>query len=304
MSMDPYDSLLAKYNKNTSGGQQQAQMNQLEIAKLKANEVARPKLGNYQGAAKNGQLMDQFKLKDPGAVKSPWLDQQLQQQDMLQTNALNQGAQRAASGAAGAQANLARHGGLSTGAAERMGQAAQQNQQLNAQDVYGQGAAQRLGMQSADMQNERGYQTGLQQQNIQTSLGDLAAKQGFDLKKYEEQMKGYGAEKSAQATEKAGGGGGSVICTALMDVGLITPAAQRKASEFRSEVSNDTYQAYLLWGTPVANAIRFVPTLGYMFRPLVRYWIGDRDILAVAQYKFFNAFNKFFVRKNSFVGVR
>jgi hypothetical protein len=276
---------------------------QAEAAKMKATALARPSLGKYQGATdKGGALKDVYKLKDPGAVKSPWMDQMLQQQEMMQTQALNRGAQQAATQAAGAQASMARRGGLSSGAAERLAAGAQEQRTLGAQDIYGQGAQQRLGMQTEDMKGERQFQTGLQQSNIQNALTDLGQRQQFDLGKYSEQMKGWAAEQAAKATE--GGGGGTVICTALMDVGLVSIEQRRRASEFRKQVSNETYSAYLRWGTPVANAIRLVPALGFVFRPLVRYWTGDRDILAVAQYKFFSLFNKLFVKKNSLVEVK
>jgi len=274
-----------------------------EIKKLKAVEMSRPTLGSYKGATDSkGQLADAYKLKDVGAVKSPWMDQMLQQQDMMQTQALNRGAQQAATGAAAAQASLARRGGLSSGAAERMAAGAQEQRVLGAQDIYGQGAQQRLGMQTQDMQDERKFQTGLQQSNIQNALTDLGQRQQFDLGKYSEQMKGWSAEQAAKATEK--GGGGSVICTALMDVGIISPFSRDRAATFRKEVSRETYEAYLRWGTPVANAIRLLPALGYMFRPLVRYWTGDRDVLAVVQYKFFNLFNKLFIKNNSLVEAK
>ena len=277
--------------------QQQPDPRLKELEKLKAAQAARPAIPKFESLRdkKTGELLSQYKIKDPGAVRSPWLDQMLEQQGMMQTQALNRGQQLAATQAASAQANLARRGGLSSGAAERLAGAAQEQRTLGAQDIFGQGAQQRLGMQTEDMQQERQFQTGLQESNLQNLLADIAQKRQFDLGKYQEQMKGFAAEKSAQATEKAGGGG-TVICTALMDVGLVTPEERKLASNFRSEVTDAEYRAYLLWGTKVANAIRFIPALGYVFRPLVRYWIGDRDLLARAQYGFFKQFNKLFLK--------
>lgn len=177
--------------------------------KNKIEEAGMPKMSKFVGAGgssaatRQGQLQKNFQVTDPFAKKvsySPWMQQQLQQQDMMQTQQLNQGAQQAATAAASAQAGLARRGGLSSGAAERLGQAAQEQRALGAQNIYGQGAQQRLGMQTQDLQQQRDYLTGLQQQNVQTRLGELARKQDFDLKKYEEDMKAYGARKSAEAT--------------------------------------------------------------------------------------------------------
>lgn len=292
---------------------------QLEAEKKKQDSInaSRPTIGNYEGAtitekrdamgrvtnkADVGKLQEAYRLKDPGAVKSPWMDQMLQQQQAGQVQALNRGAQQAATQAAGAQASLARRGGLSSGSAERLAAGAQEARTLGAQDIYGQGEAQRLGMQTDDMQKERGYQTGLQQSNIQNALTDLGQKQQFNLGKYSEQMKGWGAEQAAKATEQ--GGGGSVICTALRDVGIISLAEHKKAAKFRNDVSRETYEAYLTWGIPVANAIRFLPSLGYMFKPLVRYFIGDRDLLATVQYKFLSTFNKLFVKSSVLLEVK
>jgi hypothetical protein len=193
---------------------------QLQAASFKSQqdkiaEAGMPQVGNFIGAgggvntaaiARNtarGNLQKNFQVSDPMAKKaiySPWMKQQLQQQDMMQTQQLNQGAQQAATAAASAQAGLARRGGLSSGAAERLAGAAQEQRALGAQNIYGQGAQQRLGMQVQDLQQNRDYLTGLQQQNVQTRLGELARKQDFDLAKYQEQMKGYGARKSAEAT--------------------------------------------------------------------------------------------------------
>jgi hypothetical protein len=281
-----------------AAGQQaqvQAQAAAAKAAAAKA-EAARPKMAKYENMrGPDGSLKSQFQLKDPGAVKSPWMDQMLQQQDMMQTQALNRGAQQAATAAAQAQASMARKGGLSSGAAERMAGAAQEQQVLGAQNIYNQGAQQRLGMQTADMQNERQYQTGLQESNLQNTLKDVASKREFDLGKYSEDMKKYAADKSAEATEK--GGGGSVVCTALRDVGIINDSVHRRAQMFRSDVSLETYEAYLTWGVPVANAIRAFRPLGYLFLPMVKYWAGNRGLLAVVQYNVMNMFNNLFKRQ-------
>lgn len=205
----------ARLSPSVSDPQQQAlnfiaQKNKLDIK-------GQPKLGGFvsagnvmkapgvvdKNATAKGLLGANFQLTDPfakGPQQSPWLAQQLEQQQNMQNQQLNQGAQQAATAAASAQAGLARRGGLSSGAAERLAGAAQDQRALGAQDIYGQGAQQRLGMQTQDMQQQRDYLTGLGQQNIQTRLGELARKQDFDLKKYEEDMKAYGARKSAEAT--------------------------------------------------------------------------------------------------------
>lgn len=174
------------------------------VKKLTSMGDNTPKMAKYEDIRDpSGALKSQFQIKDPGAVKSPWLDQQLQQQAAQQTQQLNQGARQAATGAAAAQASLARRGGLSGGSAERLAGASQEQAALQAQDIRGAGDQQRLGMQSADMQNERQYQTGLQQSNLANTLADVASKREFDMNKYQEQMKAYGADKSAAAVEKA-----------------------------------------------------------------------------------------------------
>ena len=165
---------------------------------------AAPSLGAYRGAASSqGDLGANFQIKDPGAVQSPWLAQMLRQADAQKTQQLNDVNAQSASNAAAAQANLARHGGLSGGAAERMLENSSNNAALAAQGVRGAADQARNQMQIGDMQNERQYQTGLQQSNIQTRLQDLQNRQNYDLTKYQEQMKAYGADQTAKATEAA-----------------------------------------------------------------------------------------------------
>jgi hypothetical protein len=255
-------------------------------------EPPRPTIGSYQGAANaQGQLKSAYQIKDPGAVQSPWMNMMKQQMEAAKTTQLNQAAAQGASGAAQAQAMLARKGGLSSGSAERIAQGAADQSALNMQNVRG--AADQAAMQGQiqDMQGERQYQTGLQQANVQTALQDLGNRQNFDLTKYQEQMKQYGADKTAEATKKSSG---SVICTALRDVGIITPYEHRCAGSFRHMVDEPTYLAYLRWGRPVASAIRALPVLGYFFLPLVRYWMGQRNILDRVQFAIFKQFNKLF----------
>jgi len=166
--------------------------------KLRPKEVAYESIRDAGGALKS-----QYQLKDPGAVQSPWLAQQLQQQQAMQTNQINQGQAQAATAAAQAQSGLARRGGLSSGAAERLGAQSAEQAALGAQDIRQAGDQQRLGMQTDDMKQEREFQGNLQQQNLQNTLGEIDAKRQFDLAQYTERMKGYGAEKSAKATAKA-----------------------------------------------------------------------------------------------------
>lgn len=151
----------------------------------------------------DGQLKSQYQVKDPGAVQSPWLAQQLQQQSDQQAQQLDAGNKQAQTAAATADSGLARHGGLSSGAAERVGTQAQEQAALGAQGIRSAGDQQRLGMQTADMQNERQYQTGLQQTNLQNTLAGVDAQNQFNLGQYQTQMQAYGANKTADATAAA-----------------------------------------------------------------------------------------------------
>lgn len=56
---------------------------------------------------------------------------------------------------------------------------------------------------NADLSN-RAYQTGVDQSNIQNLLGNNTALNAYNMAKYSEQMKAWGSQQTANATEKSG----------------------------------------------------------------------------------------------------
>ena len=215
----------------------------MKAAKAAADAMNRPKMAAYETLRDNaGGLQDQYKLKAGAGVnlntqamdelrkqalakESPWLAQQLQANQAQGLRQQNSAAKLAATGAAQGMASLARRGGLSGGAAERMAQGAGDSRMLAQQEAAGQTDANQLNLMVGDAQsqrgllqampgmelaqgqfaqNERAYNTGVDQFNLGNVLNEVKRKQDFDLTKYSEQMKGYGAEKSAAAVEKGG----------------------------------------------------------------------------------------------------
>lgn len=57
--------------------------------------------------------------------------------------------------------------------------------------------------QNLDLAN-RDYSTNVNKTNLQSLMGDVKGKQDFDLAKYQETMKAYGADRTATAQENAG----------------------------------------------------------------------------------------------------
>lgn len=182
------------------------------------------------------------KLREIGLSEGPskWADLQTQSQKQQEMNA----ATNAATGNRGATAaglgNLARSGGLSSGARERLQEQGSRDLAMGQQNIANQGIMARLGIASQDEQNKLGVLSALPGQEVQAlqpqfqkasmwaQLADseagrrqnldlantantLGVKQNEDaarLKKYEEDMKAYAADQSAKAQAQSGGGGG------------------------------------------------------------------------------------------------
>lgn len=183
----------------------------------------------YQGIRdESGQVRSQFKL-DPyqgeamQALKgqafsqgqSPWAQMQLQQQQMEEQGqregAARQGQQALSTGLAG----LARMGGVSSGARERLGGQSSRDIMLANQQIARQGAGSRLGIGGEDIQRKEqllrsfGQQESQAQQgNLQNLLQDVQGQQMFDVNRYNKQLEAWGAKQSANAQRAAASGGG------------------------------------------------------------------------------------------------
>jgi len=111
--------------------------------------------------------------------------------------------------------NMAMRGGVSAGARERMMQAGVGQNLSNQQNIFGnrlqadiqdeqmrQQGLMNLG--NAEMQVGQ-YQTGVQQANRDAALQDIFQKRAFDTNQYNEKMRAWASEKTAQATPSGGG---------------------------------------------------------------------------------------------------
>lgn len=130
---------------------------------------------------------------------------------------------QAARAGAGAQAqtqnvlsNLSMRGGLRGGTAERIAQSGAQNALQAQQNVFGRGIdldiqdeqmrqQQLAGLGQAELQAAQFGRAG-QQFNIQNSLNELLQQRAEQINAYNEQMRAWGAERTAAATPSGGGG--------------------------------------------------------------------------------------------------
>lgn len=190
-------------------------------------------MGNIDFSTEGLQALRQKALQQG---PSPWL--QLQQQQL--GNQLSQSKDDASSQNASANANamsqLARSGGLSSGASERTAKSGAQSLNQQQQQIARQGITSGLDLQIQDENNknallsalpgqeaqafapqfqmananlgqlgkEQALQMQADQSNIGTGLNELTQKRAFDLDQYQEKMKAWAADRTAQAQENAG----------------------------------------------------------------------------------------------------
>lgn len=194
-----------------------------------------PKTGllysQYQVAPKT---LDDSKLAGYQAVKqralstgpSAWAQLMLEKQKAEELAARDAAARQAATQAAQARGQLAMRGGLRGGARERLAQYSMRDALAARQDVAKQGIGSRFGILTEDesqrmkllpqFAEQEGklaeYNLGLtnnaQKYNIEQALKEKAARDEAEMQQYQERMKGWAAEKEAQATASQGGGGG------------------------------------------------------------------------------------------------
>lgn len=132
-----------------------------------------------------GRATDMLSERAFGTDESPWLKQQLQLQELGESQQRDQLAQRGALQQQQQMSNLAMQGGLSGGARERMADANMQQQMMQQQQLARQGQMDRLGLRSAEEQRRfqlqqqmPGMQLGLDQ--YQTGLGQANRQAAFN----------------------------------------------------------------------------------------------------------------------------
>lgn len=219
-----------------------------ETAEVTYDAQGRPNSPQFEsGRDAQGNLLDALKIKKQDDVTadrsaldalkgralsegpSPWAKMMLDKQQMEQAQAGDQAAQATAAQLNSAKSQLAQSGGLGTGSRERLAKQSMQQGLLSQQQVNRQGQLDRanIGLQDEQqkvgllnqvqtgenqqagigMQN-RQYSTGVDQANVGNTLMDLNAKRAFNANTYNEAMRAWAAEKSANAQARAAGGGG------------------------------------------------------------------------------------------------
>lgn len=238
--MGPMDAFAGAVNPLGAGydyqNEQKADKRNERIAKLDEKLGPRPELGGRNSMlGPNGQLQGGAYL-DPnqyrgnqGALNllnqkamqqgtSPWAMMQMQKQGLDQQNQMNSAARQAQGQNAQARAGLAMRGGLSGGAAERLARGGGQDLNAARQGISNQGMQNRMQIGIQDETNKNamlgqavqgnqaalGQQIGLGQFNVQNTLAENQANNQHDITRYQEQMKGYAAGKTANATANSG----------------------------------------------------------------------------------------------------
>lgn len=188
-------------------------------------------LSPWQQVNADTGALDMYKqsaLRGAG-VDSPYAKLALERQQLEQAASADQAGAGASNTMLQAASRLAQSGGLGGGARERLARQGAQSGFIQRQGVERQGALDRLGIRSQDEQNRMaGLQSlqGMQNQqadiqfknqqqaanigqfNVGSRQKEQEAKRLFDANKYNEQMRAWAANKSADAQRGAAGGGG------------------------------------------------------------------------------------------------
>lgn len=161
--------------------------------------------GDYSGAGQfpsmvtplgaNGELQDRFKLAGPEKYGAGLQNQITWQQMQNQSQAANQ----AAAGAAGARSDLARHGGLSSGASERLARSGADSQM----DAMQKAAAGAAGSRLEAATDTQAKKMAIDQQNMTNTLGAQSALNKYNIDKLNSDRQLWAAQQMAQAQADA-----------------------------------------------------------------------------------------------------
>lgn len=185
------------------------------------DELLKEQLQLKTGALGPGyQAFQQRALAQPGT--SAWEQMAMNRQALEQQKAAQSAIESGQARAAEARGTLARRGGVSTGARERLAkgsmkdilmaqQGVGQAGQMARADIGLQGEQQRLealgrlpGMEAARREEE----SGAQRFNIQSALQQKQLEEAAKLQEYQEKMRAYAAAQQANAIGASGPGGG------------------------------------------------------------------------------------------------
>lgn len=191
--------------------------------------------GKYADINLNTDGLDAVRQRALAQGPSAWANLMLQQQGIQNQASREAAIKQSLSGDQQAQANLAMQGGLSSGARERMAMQSSRDLNQTKQTQANQANLANLGIQTQDetmrqnalmqlpgmeiaslqpAQNNRLFQAGLQQYDIQNALQDVSQQNASNLASYTEAMKGYAANQQSQAQAQQSGGG-SWVCTEI-----------------------------------------------------------------------------------------
>lgn len=160
----------------------------------KGNPIKIPKYESILD--KNGMLNKNYRAMDT----APWLQMQLQREDLERGNLIDQGNQKSLSAMSGALSNLASTGGLRSGSRERIARQGIKDQALAMQGVNLQSGLNKLNIQSDAFDKAQAARA----QDIAYMTQDKTLKNAGEMFKYGEQMKGWAAGKQGDAIAKSG----------------------------------------------------------------------------------------------------
>jgi hypothetical protein len=174
-------------------------------------------LSKYKFDPFSGAASQKLRAEALGTGPSEWAKNALEQQKFEQGQAMADALKQQQAAQSGAQAQLARFGGLGGGARTSLARSGARDALLAGQGVAAQGISQRYGIQDADTKRRQellGATSGLEQgadaANLAQLTGDIRGQSGFDMDRYKAIMQAYGANQTANAqiaaANKTGGG--------------------------------------------------------------------------------------------------
>jgi hypothetical protein len=180
----------------------QLQYNPIKRMVKKADGTTEPVDANYvpkEGESIVGQLQDEYKMKGGDSITQALL----QKQGLEESGAMDKANRQGQQALQNANASLGMRGGLNQQNRANLARSNMRDSLMANQDVAKQGMSQRMDIQNQGQQMNRDAD----KQNLGTLLTSIGGVNQFDLEKYKQQMAVQAANKQADATSHAGGGG-------------------------------------------------------------------------------------------------
>ncbi len=171
---------------------------------------------------KTGELIDRYKI-DPfageaaqrvktealGTGPSPWALMQMDQQKREEAQARSQAGLQSQLARSQAMSEMARVGGLSSGARLALAKQGARGQMASLQDVARAGQQQRFGITGEDVTRRQGLlgqvataEAGAQAENVNQYLRDMASRSEAEQNRYNQQMQAWAAQQAAGAIKQ------------------------------------------------------------------------------------------------------